>query len=117
MMALCLHAAARPREAQRATSRRMASVCAHSAPAAPDPNEAGRRATLTGLAAAALVLSSGCMPASAAIETETEKVLCDAACLAALEKLELVTLPSGLQYRDIVVGKGPTPQIGYQVHP
>jgi FKBP-type peptidyl-prolyl cis-trans isomerase len=32
-----------------------------------------------------------------------------------LDKLELVTLPSGLSYRDIVVGDGPSPPPGFQV--
>ena len=42
-------------------------------------------------------------------------VLCDAECVKALEGKELVTLPSGLQYKDVVVGKGPVPPTGYQV--
>jgi hypothetical protein len=35
-------------------------------------------------------------------------------CSQSLDKIEMVTLPSGLQYRDIVVGSGPNPQPGYQ---
>lgn len=31
-----------------------------------------------------------------------------------LDKLEMVTLPSGLKYRDIVVGTGPSPEPGFQ---
>ncbi|KAL6758552.1 hypothetical protein V8C86DRAFT_2591345 [Haematococcus lacustris] len=41
--------------------------------------------------------------------------LCDTECLAALESKELVTLPSGLQFRDIQLGKGPSVPVGYQV--
>ena len=44
------------------------------------------------------------------------KVICDATCVASVDEKEMITLPSGLQYRDIVVGKGPTPPVGYQVH-
>lgn len=43
------------------------------------------------------------------------KGICDAACTAQLESAELVTLPSGLQYRDIKAGTGPQPKVGYQV--
>ena len=43
------------------------------------------------------------------------RVVCDADCVKGLEGTELVTLPSGLQYKDVVVGKGPTPPTGYQV--
>jgi len=42
-------------------------------------------------------------------------VLCDAECVKALDGKELVTLPSGLQYKDVVLGKGPSPPVGYQV--
>jgi len=76
---------------------------------------------------------SGAAPAAFADE---EKVLCDAACVQVrqrgrlprradgwapparatqgLDKLEMVTLPSGLKYRDIVVGTGPSPEPGFQ---
>jgi FKBP-type peptidyl-prolyl cis-trans isomerase len=43
---------------------------------------------------------------------EEVKVLCDAACASGLESTEMVTTPSGLQYRDIVVGTGPQAQVG-----
>ena len=49
------------------------------------------------------------------MEEEVVRVVCDADCVKGLEGTELVTLPSGLQYKDIVVGKGPTPPTGYQV--
>ena len=46
--------------------------------------------------------------------TETEKVLCDAACMARVDSLPETVTPSGLKFRDIAVGKGPTPPTGYQ---
>lgn len=51
----------------------------------------------------------------AVVEETPVPVLCDAECNKALEGKEIVTLPSGLQYKDIVIGKGSTPPIGYQV--
>ena len=53
--------------------------------------------------------------AAAAVEETVIPLLCDADCEKSIESLELVTLPSGLQYRDVVVGKGSTPPVGYQV--
>ena len=49
--------------------------------------------------------------------TETEKVLCDAACMARVDSLPETVTPSGLKFRDIAVGKGPTPPTGYQARP
>ena len=46
--------------------------------------------------------------------TDTEKVLCDAACLARVDGLPETVTPSGLKFKDIAVGKGPTPPTGYQ---
>ena len=42
-------------------------------------------------------------------------MLCDAACVAALADKPRVTTASGLQYIDIVEGKGVSPPKGYQV--
>jgi hypothetical protein len=42
-------------------------------------------------------------------------VLCDPSCVSALESKEMVTTPSGLQYKDIVAGTGPQAVTGYQV--
>ena len=42
-------------------------------------------------------------------------MLCDAACEAALKDARLVELPSGLSYKEIAVGSGPSPPVGYQV--
>jgi len=47
--------------------------------------------------------------------TETDKVLCDAACLERVGGLPEQVTASGLRFRDIVVGKGPSPPTGYQV--
>eukprot|EP01026_Neomeris_dumetosa_P033222 TRINITY_DN2645_c0_g2_i6.p2 TRINITY_DN2645_c0_g2~~TRINITY_DN2645_c0_g2_i6.p2 ORF type:complete len:215 (-),score=27.05 TRINITY_DN2645_c0_g2_i6:159-767(-) len=41
--------------------------------------------------------------------------LCDADCVTALDGIEMITTSSGLQYKDIIVGKGPTPKVGFQV--
>lgn len=48
---------------------------------------------------------------------EEGRVLCDASCASSLESREMVTTPSGLQYRDITVGEGPEPVKGFQVRP
>jgi peptidylprolyl isomerase len=78
-----------------------------------------RRALLAG---AALALAAAATPSSARATSLPEDanagapLLCDASCAASLEKdAELVTTPSGLQYRDIVVGTGPKPVVGFQV--
>ncbi len=98
---------------------------------------------LASLALAAAAAAAPPALAAAAQPAEPQKVLCDAACVAvrprrrsarstqalarptrsplaarlasqSLDKIEMVTLPSGLQYRDIVVGEGPTPPVGFQ---
>ena len=46
--------------------------------------------------------------------TTVNKLLCDEACLASLDSLDTQETKSGLRYKDIVVGKGPAPPIGYQ---
>ncbi|KAL2920885.1 Peptidyl-prolyl cis-trans isomerase FKBP16-3 chloroplastic [Bienertia sinuspersici] len=46
---------------------------------------------------------------------EEKPRLCDDACEKELENVPMVTTESGLQYKDIKVGKGPTPPIGFQV--
>jgi peptidylprolyl isomerase len=40
--------------------------------------------------------------------------LCDARCLEELASRPRIKTPSGLEYQDIVVGSGPSPQVGYQ---
>ena len=44
-------------------------------------------------------------------------MLCDAACMARVDSLPETVTPSGLKFRDIAVGKGPTPPTGYQARP
>ncbi|KXZ51237.1 hypothetical protein GPECTOR_13g724 [Gonium pectorale] len=68
------------------------------------------------LAAAAAVLV-GSQPAAmaASLPAQEFKMLCDTECTAQLESVEAVTLPSGLKYKDIVKGSGPSPPVGFQV--
>ena len=58
------------------------------------------------------------MPAGAAIDagaaTTVNKLLCDGDCLAQLDAVETHETKSGLKYKDIVVGRGPSPPTGYQ---
>ncbi|KAK3122304.1 hypothetical protein QOZ80_8BG0667820 [Eleusine coracana subsp. coracana] len=46
---------------------------------------------------------------------EEKPKLCDAACESELENVPMVTTESGLQYKDIKVGEGPSPPVGFQV--
>jgi peptidylprolyl isomerase len=62
------------------------------------------------MAAAGVIAFSG-----AAFADDDGKMLCDASCVSALESKEMVTTPSGLQYKEIVPGTGPQPITGYQV--
>jgi len=67
-----------------------------------------------------LALSLTLSPTSAALAAnglpdEEVKVLCDAECVESLDSIEVVTTPSGLQYKDIIVGDGEMPPIGFQV--
>ena len=67
-----------------------------------------------------LALSLTLSPTSAALAAnglpdEEVKVLCDAECVESLDSIEMVTTPSGLQYKDIIVGDGEMPPIGFQV--
>lgn len=48
------------------------------------------------------------------VHADDQKILCDADCVSALDSAEMVTTASGLQYKDIKVGTGPTPPTGYQ---
>eukprot|EP00252_Welwitschia_mirabilis_P009302 TRINITY_DN2178_c0_g1_i5.p1 TRINITY_DN2178_c0_g1~~TRINITY_DN2178_c0_g1_i5.p1 ORF type:complete len:198 (-),score=47.15 TRINITY_DN2178_c0_g1_i5:228-821(-) len=41
--------------------------------------------------------------------------LCDTTCEQNLENVPMVTTDSGLQYKDIKVGNGPSPPVGFQV--
>lgn len=74
-----------------------------------------RRDVLGFIAAAAVAAARPAQAMSLPDAPEGIKVLCDAECVSALESKELVTLPSGLQYKDLVEGKGPNPPVGFQV--
>ncbi|XP_020248677.1 peptidyl-prolyl cis-trans isomerase FKBP16-3, chloroplastic [Asparagus officinalis] len=51
----------------------------------------------------------------AGLPPEEKPRLCDAACEKELENVPMVTTESGLQYKDIKVGEGPSPPVGFQV--
>jgi FKBP-type peptidyl-prolyl cis-trans isomerase len=53
--------------------------------------------------------------APALAEEDAPKALCDASCASSLAGKERVTTKSGLQYIDLVPGRGPSPPKGYQV--
>lgn len=75
-----------------------------------------KRRDIIGLA---LSISSLVMSSSdtkgAGLPPEEKPRLCDAACEKELENAPMVTTESGLQYKDIKVGRGPTPPTGFQV--
>lgn len=48
-------------------------------------------------------------------DTIGDRVLCDADCVTKLAAGDIVTTASGLQYQDIIEGRGPVPEVGYQV--
>uniref|UniRef100_A0A7S0N1U2 peptidylprolyl isomerase n=1 Tax=Pyramimonas obovata TaxID=1411642 RepID=A0A7S0N1U2_9CHLO len=79
-----------------------------------EAQEMPRRAFLSQTAMAAAlagIVGTDASPAFAAADSP----LCNAECMKALEKIPMVTSPTGLQYKDIVVGTGPTPFPGVQV--
>ncbi|KAL5576235.1 hypothetical protein UlMin_017934 [Ulmus minor] len=51
----------------------------------------------------------------AGLPPEEKPKLCDDACEKELENVPMVTTESGLQYKDIKVGVGPSPPVGFQV--
>ncbi|XP_052206128.1 peptidyl-prolyl cis-trans isomerase FKBP16-3, chloroplastic isoform X1 [Diospyros lotus] len=51
----------------------------------------------------------------AGLPPEEKPRLCDDTCEKELENVPMVTTESGLQYKDIKVGQGPTPPVGFQV--
>ncbi|KAH0992171.1 hypothetical protein GBA52_003654 [Prunus armeniaca] len=51
----------------------------------------------------------------AGLPPEEKPRLCDGPCEKELENIPLVTTESGLQYKDIKVGQGPSPPVGFQV--
>ncbi|KAL8201816.1 hypothetical protein R6Q57_010963 [Mikania cordata] len=66
------------------------------------------------LSASSLLLHSPNVESAGLPPQEIPK-LCDESCEKELENVPMVTTESGLQYKDIKVGSGPTPPIGYQV--
>ncbi|GAB2294312.1 hypothetical protein Dimus_028522 [Dionaea muscipula] len=52
---------------------------------------------------------------AAGLPPEVKPKLCDDACEKELENVPMVTTGSGLQYKDIKVGGGPSPPVGFQV--
>uniref|UniRef100_A0A0F7CZ29 peptidylprolyl isomerase n=1 Tax=Habenaria pantlingiana TaxID=1498489 RepID=A0A0F7CZ29_9ASPA len=74
------------------------------------------RRVLLGLISAASALKLAAVEAIAAGLPEEQKPrLCDEACEKELENISVITTESGLQYKDIQVGTGPSPPIGFQV--
>ncbi|KAK7264370.1 hypothetical protein RJT34_31978 [Clitoria ternatea] len=51
----------------------------------------------------------------AGLPLEEKPKLCDETCEKELENVPMVTTESGLQYKDIKVGQGPSPPVGFQV--
>ncbi|XP_074578879.1 peptidyl-prolyl cis-trans isomerase FKBP16-3, chloroplastic [Curcuma longa] len=51
----------------------------------------------------------------AGLPVEEKPRLCDDECEKELENVPMVTTESGLQYKDIKIGEGPSPPIGFQV--
>ncbi|KAL4854514.1 Peptidyl-prolyl cis-trans isomerase FKBP16-3 [Chlorella vulgaris] len=85
------------------------------AAAEPQPAATSRRDALRqAVGVAAVALLSRAAPA-AAIDDEEQAALCDASCASDLAGKERVTTASGLQYIDLVEGKGLSPPKGYQV--
>ncbi|EFJ51600.1 hypothetical protein VOLCADRAFT_103490 [Volvox carteri f. nagariensis] len=100
------------------TRLRAVRVCCQSRPeqAADAPRRNLLQKSVALVAAAAVLAGSQSAAALAAsLPPQDIKVLCDVECSAALEAVEAVTLPSGLKYKDISPGSGPSPPVGFQV--
>ncbi|KAK3005239.1 hypothetical protein RJ639_015920 [Escallonia herrerae] len=52
---------------------------------------------------------------AAGLPPEDKPRLCDDTCEKELENVPMVTTESGLQYKDIIIGEGPSPPAGFQV--
>lgn len=61
------------------------------------------------------MLRSGGPALAASLPQEEDKVLCGPECTSNLEQLKTVNLPSGLQFKEIREGTGPSPPVGFQV--
>ncbi|KAG6552445.1 hypothetical protein Mapa_006006 [Marchantia paleacea] len=69
-----------------------------------------------GLAATYSLLQSLERADAAGLPEEEKPRLCGPDCEKELDNIPTITTPSGLQYKDIVVGKGPSPPVGFQVY-
>ena len=100
--------AARPAKVSAKSRRAAVIVKAAAEPAETSARFASRREALLKGAALTAGLVANVAPALAdALPEETDvPLLCNAECEAALAEAPLITTPSGLQYKDIVVGDG-----------
>ncbi|CAN4089968.1 unnamed protein product [Withania somnifera] len=80
-------------------------------------NTTKRRELLMGLGFCGVssLLVDSCYSEAAGLPPEEKPKLCDAECEKELENIPMVTTESGLQYKDIKVGRGPSPPVGFQV--
>ncbi|KAH0462566.1 hypothetical protein IEQ34_010141 [Dendrobium chrysotoxum] len=74
-----------------------------------------RRTLLRLISAASAFGISTAKTNGAGLPEEQKPRICDDACEKELENVPVVTTETGLQYKDIQVGVGPTPPIGFQV--
>ncbi|KAI3746654.1 hypothetical protein L6452_09093 [Arctium lappa] len=75
-----------------------------------------KRRDVIGLAlSASSILINSLNAEAAGLPPQEIPRLCDDTCEKELENVPMVTTESGLQYKDIKVGSGPTPPVGYQV--
>ncbi|CAM0911781.1 unnamed protein product [Alopecurus aequalis] len=72
-------------------------------------------AVVLGVSSSAFCLQAALDAFAAGLPPEEKPKLCDDACVKELENVPMVTTESGLQYKDIKVGQGPSPPIGFQV--
>ena len=107
--------AARPAKVSAKSRRAAVIVKAAAEPAETSARFASRREALLKGAALTAGLVANVAPALAdALPEETDvPLLCNAECEAALAEAPL-SPPSGLQYKDIVVGDGAQPEVGFQ---
>ncbi|VVB03261.1 unnamed protein product [Arabis nemorensis] len=79
-------------------------------------NLSSRRDAMLVLLGVSSGLSMNSLAAYAAgLPPEDKPRICEAECEKELENVPMVTTESGLQYKDIKVGTGPSPPVGYQV--
>ncbi|KAL1561391.1 peptidylprolyl isomerase [Salvia divinorum] len=99
---------------QRAHKIRVGAIAAE--PRLRDECAVMNRRSLMNVGVGLLGLVGGATLAEAAgLPPEDKPKLCDDACEKELENVPIVTTDSGLQYKDIQIGSGPSPPIGFQV--